>query len=313
MYQKIRVFVLLVFFLLIILSACQSGNNQEYTPQFDSTSAITKQKVEYIFAIHPLHNPDRMFELYQPLVDCINSTTTEFSVKLESSKDYSKFEEKLFDRKFHFALPNPYQTVKATKFGYKIFGKMGDDNNFCGLVLVRKDSHIRDISDLRNKSISFPSATALAAAMMPKYYLKILGIDVEKDAECRYVGSQESSIMNVFLGKTNAACTWPPPWKVFSDQHPEVKDALRILLKTDPLINNGLVVRDDIPQSHLRIFENTIFNLNQTENGKRILKKMDLSQFEKVTQNDYVRKVNSFLEQYKLLFVYLPGEERIAN
>jgi len=63
-------------------------------------------------------------------------------LRLEASRNYPAYDKKLFAGHFHFALPNPYQTVTAQKNGYKIFGKMGDDDNFRGIILVRKDSGI---------------------------------------------------------------------------------------------------------------------------------------------------------------------------
>ena len=44
----------------------------------------------------------------------------------------------------------------------------------------------------------------LAATMMPQYYLHTHGIDVNRDVETRYVGSQESSILNVLRGHVAA-------------------------------------------------------------------------------------------------------------
>jgi len=219
-----KTFIVIVHGMLIavmcLCSGCSKQSKQDVEPHYGKESAVQTNVVEYIFAIHPLHNSRRYFEVYQPLVDYINRNTKEFSVRLEASKDYTQFEEKLLNRKFHFALPNPYQAVRSLDKGYTIFGKMGDDERFRGIIVVRKDSHIQSVNDLRGTSISFPSATALAAAMMPKYFLKMKGLDVEKEATCLYVGSQESAIMNVYLGKTKAGCTWPPPWESLLSEHP---------------------------------------------------------------------------------------------
>jgi len=42
---------------------------------------------------------------------------------------------------------------------------------------------VRQVSDLKGKAVSFPAPTALAAAIMPQYYLQTHGIDVMKDIE----------------------------------------------------------------------------------------------------------------------------------
>jgi phosphonate transport system substrate-binding protein len=286
---------------------CSGENKEKNLPEYGKDAIAHNEKTKYIFSVHPLHNSRRLFEVYQPLVDYINKNTTEFTIILEASTDYAHYEQKIMDRRFHFALPNPYQSVQAVRAGYKIFGKMGDDERFRGIVVVRKDSKIRSVNDLRGQVISFPSSTALAAAMMPKYYLKTLGLDVEKNAKCVYVGSQESSIMNVYLGQTKAGCTWPPPWESFMEAHPYVKDVLIVRWQTPPLINNGLVVRNDVLQEHLKIFSQILFGLDKTLEGKSILKGINLSHFDSISQDVYMKTVNTFVERYKEMFGALPG------
>lgn len=295
-------FIAILFF----ASGCDRQSKQDISPQYGKENIVDSNRVEYIFAIHPLHNSRKYFEVYQPLVDYINRNTNEFYLRLEASKDYPQFEEKLIQRKFHFALPNPYQSVRSIQYGYSIFGKMGDDERFRGIIIVRKDSHIRSVNDLKGSSISFPSATALAAAMMPKYFLKSNGLDAEKDAQCLYVGSQESSIMNVFLGKTKAGCTWPPPWESFLREHPEMKEALTVQWETEPLINNGLVVRNDIPNNHTAIISKLLFTLHTSHEGREILKKINLSRFDPIAQQAYTMRVNTFLRKYETLCGPLP-------
>jgi len=309
--KNLRFGVLLLFELL--LPSCSTPEKAEYVPKYGETPATQFQKTEYVFAVHPLHNPERFFETFQPLVNYINSRTDQFSIKLESSKDYQSFETKLFSRKFHFALPNPYQSVLATAKGYIIFGKMGDDEKFRGIIVARKADHISSVSELEGEAISFPSATALAAAMMPKYYMLQHGLNVEKDAVCKYVGSQESSIMNVFLKKTKAGCSWPPPWEMLTRQRPELLNELEIVWQTEPLINNGLIVRNDIPQKHLDILEEALFSLHLNEKGKIILKRMELSKFEKIENEKYIAIVNKFLEKYKAGFGKLPYDMEVNN
>ena len=103
---------------------------------------------------------------------------------------------------------------------------MGDDNKFAGIILVRRDSGINKLSDLKGKKVSYPARTALAATMMPQYYFQTHGLDVNRDIENLYVGSQESSIMNVYLGNVAAGATWPMqnPW-VPPEKRPSVTSA----------------------------------------------------------------------------------------
>lgn len=292
-YKLITIVLLIVFF-----SGCQNdGIKEDYTPLY-STTAPLNHKTIYIFGIHPLHNSERLFAVYAPMIDYINARLGNAELRLESSRDYPSFDNKLAAGHFDFALPNPYQTVTSADHGYKIFGKMGDDQNFRGIILVRKDSKIDSIDDLKGKTVSFPAPTALAATMMPQWYLYKRGIDIKKDIKNNYVGSQESSIMNVYFGKSAAAATWSSPWHAFIKKRPEVAAELMIKWETVSLPNNGLVVRNDVPQDIAEKVADIIVTLHTHEKGRKILRTMELSRYERADDKTYV-PVREFLKKFE--------------
>lgn len=272
--------------LLAILLITGCGKQEEnYQPGFSQKSADNVK--EYIVGIHPLHNPERLFEVYGPIVAYIEANIPGSHFKLEASRNYEEFDKKLDGGHFDFAMPNPYQTVRSLKHGYSVFGKMGDDENFRGIILVRKDSGIKKVTDLKGKKVSYPAATALAATMMPQYYLHTHGIDVNRDIENLYVGSQESSIMNVLRGHVAAGATWPVPWKTFVQEHPDQAAELEIKWQTETLPNNGWVVRKDVPPELAAKFSALLFGLNTHEQGRALLARLPISKFEAATDQTY--------------------------
>jgi len=281
--------------LLMALAGCGKSDDAAYQPRF---SAESKDHIkEYIVGIHPLHNPQRLMEVYGPIVEYMNINLPEAHFRLEASHDYDEFDKKLDAGHFDFAMPNPYQTVRSLKHGYRVFGKMGDDQDFRGIILVRKDAGIHEVSDLKGKVVAYPAPTALAATMMPQYYLHTHGIDVTKDVETRYVGSQESAILNVLRGHVAAAATWPVPWKMFSAEHPEMADQLEVKWQTASLQNNGWVARKDVDPALVEKFKTLLFGLSNSEQGRRMLERLPISHFEPATDTTY-QPVVDFLEKF---------------
>lgn len=291
-----RFFPILVIPFLFLFSGCDEHETTSYSPTYSDT--LREDKKIYVFGVHPLHNPKRLFEVYQPLVDYINRHLSGVQLKLEASRNYAAYDEKLFGGYFHFALPNPYQTVMAATKDYTIFGKMGDDENFRGIILVRKDSGITEVAQLKGKTVSYPAPTALAATMMPQWYLQTHGLDINRDITNSYVGSQESSIMNVYLNKSAAASTWPPPWRAFIKRRPEVAEAVEVRWQTPPLPNNGLVARNDVPKKLVEQVGRLLFTLHTHEAGQKMLKKMELSRYEKADSATY-EPVREFLQRFE--------------
>jgi len=283
-----------VLCLVLMLAGCGQSEHS-YQPELGNTPS--HPVTEYVVGIHPLHNPQRLMELYGPIVDYLNSRIPEARFKLEASRNYEEFEKKLYAGQFAFAMPNPYQTIKSLEHGYRVFGKMGDDDLFRGIILIRRDSTIKDVTDLKGHAVSYPAVTALAATMMPQYYLHTHGINVNRDIENRYVGSQESSIMNVLRGDVAAGATWPVPWRAFSAEHPDLAAQLQSKWQTDSLPNNGWVVRADIPKVLAEQFAQQLFGLHQSASGRAMLAKLPISNFEPASEETY-RPVREFLKKF---------------
>jgi len=285
----------ILFFSAILLVACGSSDDDAYEPTL--TGAGPQQVAEYIVGIHPLHNPQRLLEVYGPIVDHMNANISGARFKLEASRNYTEFDKKLYAGHFAFAMPNPYQTVLSLQHGYRIFGKMGDDEDFRGIILIRKDSGIREVADLKGKAVSYPGKTALAATFMPQYYLHTHGIDVNRDIENRYVGSQESSIENVLRGHVAAGATWPVPWKAYIQQYPELANQLTVKWQTHSLPNNGWVVHESVPAELAEAFEQQLFGLHETPEGRAILQRVPVSRFMAATGETYL-PVRDFLQEF---------------
>ncbi len=286
----------LIFFILFFFNSCENTSTK-YSPKYQKDKVIVSKQV-YIFGIHPLYNPKQLFAVYQPLIDYLNKNLTDVQFELEASINYDSFNEKLSSRHFDFALPNPYQTLESLKSGYQVFAKMAEDEKFKGIILVRKDSDIKEFEDVKGKKISYPASTALAATLLPQYFLYENGIDVNKDIENIYVGSQESSIMNIYLKTADLSATWTQPWEKFKKERPEIAKEIKVLWETKNLPNNTLVVRDDVPKDLVEKVAKLLLELNSNAEGELILYKIDLSHFERADENTYI-VVKDFIDSFE--------------
>ena len=252
----------------------------------------------YRLAIHPLHNPQKLAEAYQPLIDHLNRQLPAVHIELEASRDYQAYEQKFRARGPELLLPNPWQTLESIKVGYRVIAMAGDAADFKGIFIVRKDSGIKTPADLKGKVVSYPSQTALAACIMPQYFLHQNGIDVMKDIRNVYVGSQESSIMNAYLGQSAAAATWPPPWRLFERDHPEQAAQLKVVWETPSLLNNSVMVRDDVPVAISDKIRQVLLDLATAPEGRAILAGMATGHFH-VADNATYNQVRDYVANFE--------------
>jgi phosphonate transport system substrate-binding protein len=68
--------------------------------------------------------------------------------------------------------------------------------------------------------------------------------------------------------------------------------------ETPSLINNGLVVRNDIPDTVVKQVAEIIFSLHTNEVGREILRSMELSRYETANDKTY-EPVRVFLKQFE--------------
>lgn len=288
----------LILFSLIVfaLVACERVPTEQPL-QYSSTPVGTSTPI-YRLAPHPLYNPQKLSETFQPLVDYLNRQMPEVNIQLETSRDYQSFEKKFRARGAQLIMPNPWQTLEAQKVGYHVISMWGDAEDFKGIFIVRKDSRINVPSDLKGKIVSYPSPTALAAAIMPQYFLHQNGIDINTEIQNIYVGSQESSIMNVYLGQSVAGATWPPPWRLFLKEHPAESSQLKVIWETPSLINNSVMVRDDVPESIRQKVAQALLNLSNTAEGVKILAHMETARFYPAVDSDY-DIVSTYIQRFE--------------
>jgi len=286
----------LVLILIMLLSSCNQKTKSTDLKYGDAPTSQTTPV--YHFSVHALYNPVKLMQAYQPLIDYLNRRLKGAQISLEASRDYTNFEQKYKNRKPEFLLPNPWQTLQAIKKGYVVIAMVGEPKDFKGIFIVRKDGGISKPSDLIGKAVSYPSSTALAACIMPQYFLHTHGINVNKDIKNRYVGSQESTIMNVYMKMTSAGAVWPTPWRAFQKEYPKEASELKVIWETETLINNSVMVRNDISLDIRNQVQKYLIELDKTAEGKKILDGMETARFLPATDKDY-DVVKIYIERFE--------------
>ena len=161
---------------------------------------------------------------------------------------------------------NPLQTLPAEGMGYRIFAKFGCDDKFRGIVVARRDSGVKTVKDLRGKAVSFPSPTAWAT-IMTKILLKKEGLNVETEAQPKYVGSLDSAIMNVYSGLAAAGASILLRWEGMKAQRPEVTSALEMKWMAPPVGNLAFMAGNNIPEDHVKAIARVLLDLREERGG----------------------------------------------
>lgn len=278
------------------LAAC-SREEAAPTPQYTGKAVTADPLTHYVFSVHPLHNPQLLHQKFEPLMDYLQAQLPGTSFDLEASNTYADYERKLREGSAAFSLPNPYHAALARDWGYHVIAKMGNDELFRGVFIVRKDSPIKTPADLRGKVVAYPAPTALAAAMMPQLYLQKAGIDVQTDITNKYVGTHSSSIMNAYLRQSDISATWPAAWTAFELSNPTEAADLKVIWQTPTLIQNAIIARNTVPADVVDKVTNLLTGLHDSAEGRQLLADMEISRFDVASDKDF-DVVLKFLDEY---------------
>ena len=135
-------------------------------------AAHSKEMVYFGFC--PKYNPRIMYQLYQPFIDYLNENTSyHFEIKL--SRVYQETIDQLGKGETVIISCGPVSYINAReKYRVKpILRALSKDGKpiYHGIIVVRQDSPIKNLSDLKGKSFAFGQAWSTAGHILPEYYL----------------------------------------------------------------------------------------------------------------------------------------------
>ncbi|MGE5506643.1 MAG: phosphate/phosphite/phosphonate ABC transporter substrate-binding protein [Actinomycetota bacterium] len=268
------------------------GAAQGYRPQGQGQTDTV-----WVFGIHPYSNPQDLFQAYEPIAAYLEAHIPGSRFRIEASRDYPDFEAKMAAGAFHFAMPNPYETVLAIAYGYKVIAKMTPDEDFRGLIVARTTKGFRKPVDLYGRTLAFPSQTAVAGTMLPLLYLADHDLDVNRDTRIRYVGSQFSSILNCYTGEAEACGTTVRFWRIWSRDNPDKAAEMEVLWRTPSLPHNGIVARADVNPALARKVAEVLAGMDKDPTLDQSQFKQDQAHFELATNATY-DAMTDFLARY---------------
>jgi len=286
----------------VLLAACsKTDSGAAYAPTLGAPASSVIVP-EYKLGVVPMENFRNIYEVFLPIVEHVNARLPDARLTLEVPRGLPEFEQALAARAYAITLASPYHAHRAASGdAYRVFGKMGDDDAFRGILIVKRGSAIQTLADLKGRQVSFPPKTALAATMMTQVYLKEQGIDPARDIAASYVGGQHASIMQVYQGHAAAGASWPLGWVSFQRLHPHEAQQLEVRFATASLIHMALMARTDMAPELVERIAALFASLDDSAEGRAMLERVPVTRFERATNASYAR-VGVFLDRHRRLF-----------
>ncbi len=165
-----------------------------------------------------------------------------------------------------------------------------EDTRFRSVFITQTDSGIRQLADLKGKTVSFGSQSSTSGHLMPRSFLLQTGVDPERDfRRVAYSGAHDATIASVVSGKVDAAALDITVWRKFVDENRVDTARVKVFYTTPPFYNYNWSVHADMPAPLRERVTKALLDLSMdTPEGKEIL-----------TLNRATRYIPTKAENYK--------------
>ncbi len=230
----------------------------------------------------PFETGEELLKDMQPLIDVIEQGMN-MEVRPTVAADYTGVVEAFKNNQLDVAFLSPAAYVLAKQEAdVKVILKSQRNNNanYYGAIIVRDDSEIKTIEDLKGKRFSFGDPISTSGHIFARKLMLENGINPESDLEkFIYSGSHDSTILSVLNKKVDAGATYADDdqgnsnaWKRFLE--PEDYKQIRVLTYTAPIPSDTISVRGDYPPELTERLRKTLIDFTESPEGKALVQKL---------------------------------------
>ncbi|MCQ9279420.1 phosphate/phosphite/phosphonate ABC transporter substrate-binding protein [Staphylococcus borealis] len=282
---------LLVLALTVIIFAAACGNNSSLDSKnksADSGSDFSKDGYtpkELTVQFVPSQNADTLEAKAKPLEKLL-SKELGIPVKVSVSTNYNTIVEAMKSKKVDvgFLPPTAYTLahdqkaadllLKAQRYGVNEDGsnskKLVDD--YKSEILVKKDSGINSLKDLKGKKIALQDVTSTAGYTFPISTLKEdAGIDATKDMKIVNVKGHDQAVISLLNGDVDAAAVFQDARTIVKKDQPNVFKDTKIIKLTEPIPNDTISVRPDMDKKFQDKLKKAFKDISKTKEGHKII------------------------------------------
>ena len=230
----------------------------------------------YRLGVLPLQSPTKLAGMFMPLVALVEDALGH-PVQFVTAPSFSRFMDRVAQRQYDIIYLNPLLYSQARSYGYRAVAKVAGEP-FTGILVARRDTRLRlddPVSLRKGLRIGFPDPEAYAATVMTRQYLRKLGIDVDKQFQVEYFGSQDSALLALHAGLVDLVGTWRPSYR---SMPAAIRDDLQVIAETPPQPQMPVAVRDDMPSAESRRLVSLLTHLDDSEAGRRALEALGFRQ-----------------------------------
>lgn len=277
------------FLTVLMVSAC------------DKTEDTTQKELR--FGIIPFESAEELVKNVTPLMNVI-SKGLDMEVKPFIAADYTGVIEAFRGKKLDVAFLTPASYVMAKQeANVRVILKSQRNGNpyYYGAIIVRSDSGINTVEDLKGKSFSFGDPISTSGHVFPRKILVDHNINPERDfSNLIFSGAHDATVLSVLNKKVDAGATFSDDkdgkkgsWTRYLK--PDEVNQIKVLAVSDPIPSDNICVSAELDPKIADKLANVIIDFGKTEEGKKMMAKLyKFDGYTRATDADYESVRKSF-------------------
>ena len=251
-----------------------------------STANAAEAKKPLSLGFMPYLNAELLVEKYTPLASYL-STKLDRNVKIEVAKNYAEHitatgEDQL---DISFLGGSPYVVI-GDQYGVKpLLARYEFDGKptFRAVIFVYKDSPLKDLSELKGKTMAFGSPKSTLSTQVPLYMMMQAGAGLDQLASHKHLRNHSNVVLGVEIGDFDAGAVAE---EVFNEHK---SNPIRVLAYSPDLSTHVFVARSNMDAGLKDQIATALQDLKTEPGGKDILGAIGptLTGFVPVQDSDY--------------------------
>ncbi|MBL4936821.1 phosphate/phosphite/phosphonate ABC transporter substrate-binding protein [Clostridium sp. YIM B02515] len=164
--------------------------------------------------------------------------------------------------------------LQAQRYGVKEDGSNTDQlvDNYKAMIVVKKNSTINSIQDLKGKKIAWQDVTSTAGYIYPAAEMKKAGVDPEKDVQGVTVKGHDKGVIAVLNGDVDAAAVFEDARNNVKKDFPNVFNDTKVIYRTQGIPNDTIAVRSDMDEAWKDKISQAFIDIAKDPDGQKIVK-----------------------------------------
>jgi phosphonate transport system substrate-binding protein len=258
-----------------------------------SAAANPPAESSYSFSVAPQFERRKLFTIWQPIVDDLQRRTG-LRFALVTSLSVGEYDIDVKNGRYDFIYVNPYMVPLIDKQpGYQPL--IRDAAPLHGILVVRKDSPLQRVEDLRDKTLAVPSMAALGASLL-------LRAELDRDFAVKTRPIIAKTHSSVFLHVVNGlADAGGSVQKALAEQDDRVRDSLKVLHRTRDVPSHPIAGHQRVPLKVREQVRQAFLEMSADPQGRSLLAEVPMREAVATRAEDYqvlkTLKLDSYLVQ----------------